>query len=81
MDVTDSKGKSFSCEYTIAYTVSGGPNVGNSKAVCANVKKDSGAVEIMLSIPDYSNVRVKHFIRKGKTNIKTIVKGKLTSDF
>ena len=79
MDVTDSKGKSFSCKYTISYTVSGGTNVGNSKAVCANVKKDSGVVEIMLSITDYGNVRVKHFIRKGKTNIKTIVKSKLIS--
>ena len=81
LDVTDSKGKSFSCKYTISYTVSGGPNVGNSKAECENVRKDSGSVEIMLSIADYGNVRVKHFIRKGEKKIKSIVKGKLTSDF
>ena len=60
--------------------MSGGPNVDTSKADCS-ANKDSGAVEIMLSIPDYGNVRVKHFIRKGKTNIKTIIKGRLTSNF
>merc|ERR1712137_518902 len=48
VDVTDSKGKSFSCKYVISYTVSGGPNVGNSKAECSP-NKDGGSVELMLS--------------------------------
>ena len=78
--MTDSKGKSFSCKYVIFYTESGGPNVGNSKAECSP-NKDGGSVELMLSIVNYGDVRVKHFVRKNKDNIKSIVKGLLTSDF
>ena len=78
--MTDSKGKSFSCKYVIFYTETGGPNVGNSKAECSP-NKDGGSVELMLSIANYGDVRVKHFVRKNKDNIKSIVKGLLTSDF
>lgn len=72
--MTDSNGKSFSCKYTIFYTESGGPNVGNSKAECTP-NKNGGSVEVMLNIAGYGDVRVKHFLKKGKKAIKSIEKG------
>ena len=60
--------------YVIFYMESGGPNVGNSKAQCSP-NKDGGSVELMLNIANYGDVTVKHFIRKNKDNIKSIVNG------
>jgi len=71
--VTDSKGKSFSCKYTITYTESNGPDKKKSTAVC-KPNKNGGNVDVVISIPGYGDVQVKHAIKKGKKAISSISK-------
>ena len=72
--VTDSKGGSFSCAYTITYTESAGPNKKKSSVVC-KPNKTGGNVDTVISIPGYGCVQVKNAIKKNKKNIASIAKG------
>ena len=74
MTVTDSKGGSFSCAYTITYTASAGPNKKKSSAVC-KPNKTGGNVDTVISIPGYGDVKIKHAIKKNKKAISAIEKG------
>ena len=72
--VTDSKGGSFSCAYTITYTESAGPNKKKSSVVC-KPNKTGGNVDTVITIPGYGCVQVKNAIKKNKKNIASIAKG------